>query len=214
VAIEDRYPTIIQAALETFARRGHHQASIREIARAADLSLAGLYHYVKGKDELLFLVIDHSLDGLLAKLDAALAEAVTPETKLLGLIRVHLDFAFHHGSALKVINRDIEALAEPHRTAAASKRHAYLLRGLEVLRGIDPHGRADDELLDATNLLLGMLNGIATRPFMAAAAGNRSVAEVVKNLFLHGFLGTTRSSEPVLAGPVAETRHQEAAHVS
>ncbi|MBI4561994.1 MAG: helix-turn-helix transcriptional regulator, partial [Candidatus Rokubacteria bacterium] len=78
MTIEDRYPTIIQAALEAFARRGYHQASIREIARAADLSLAGLYHYVRGKDELLFLVIDRSLDGLLAKLDAALAEAVTP----------------------------------------------------------------------------------------------------------------------------------------
>lgn len=212
--IEDRYSTIIQAALETFARRGYHQASIREIARAADLSLAGLYHYVKGKDELLFLVIDHSLDGLLAKLDAALAEAVTPETKLLALIRVHLDFAFHHGSALKVINRDIEALAEPHRAAAASKRHSYLLRGLEVLCCLDPRGRDDDELLDATNLLLGMLNGIATRPFMAPTAGNRSVADVIKNLFLYGFLGATRSSEPGLAGPVAEPRHQETAHVA
>jgi len=63
VAIEERYPAIVQAALETFARRGYHQASIREIARAADLSLAGLYHYVRGKDELLFLVIDRSLDS-------------------------------------------------------------------------------------------------------------------------------------------------------
>lgn len=190
MAIEERYPTIIEAALDTFARRGYHQASIREIARAADLSLAGLYHYVRGKDELLFLVIDHSLDGLHAKLDAALAEAVTPEAKLLSLIRTHLEFAFHQGAALKVMNRDIEALPEPHRTAAATKRHSYLLRGLEILRALDRNGRTDEEMLDAVNLLLGMLNGIATRPFMAPSATYRSLAEVVKNLFLHGFLGT------------------------
>ena len=202
MTIEDRYPTIIQAALETFARRGCHQASIREIARAADLSLAGLYHYVRGKDELLFLVIDHSLDGLLAKLDSALAEAVAPEEKLLGLIRTHLEFAFHQGAALKVINRDIEALAEPHRTAAATKRHSYLLSGLEVLRALDPHGRSDDELLDAVNLLLGMLNGIATRPFLGRWEDDRTLTTEVGNLFLHGFLGKREPSP------------EEASHVS
>ncbi|MFQ5829460.1 MAG: TetR/AcrR family transcriptional regulator [Candidatus Methylomirabilia bacterium] len=196
MTIEERYPAIIQAGLETFARRGYHQASIREIARAADLSLAGLYHYVRGKDELLFLVIDGSLDSLLGKLEAAVAEAVTPEAKLLALIRTHLEFAFHQGSALKVINRDIETLSEPHRGAAALKRHSYLLRGLEVLRALDRNGRSDDELLDATNLLLGMLNGIATRPFMVPAGGGGSVAEVVKNLFLYGFFGTGEGSAP------------------
>ncbi|MBI4562901.1 MAG: hypothetical protein HY724_12730 [Candidatus Rokubacteria bacterium] len=169
---------------------------------------------MRGKDELLFLVIDHSLDGLLDKLESALAEAVTPKAKLLALIRTHLEFAFHHGSALKVINRDIETLAEPHRTAAATKRHSYLLRGLEVLRALDPHARADDQLLDATNLLLGMLNGIATRPFMAPSATFRSLADVVKNLFLYGFLGTGRDSEHTAPARIARPRDEEAAHVS
>ena len=62
MAIEDRYQGIVQAARDVIARRGYHQASIREIARAAELSLAGLYHYVGGKDELLFLVLDRALD--------------------------------------------------------------------------------------------------------------------------------------------------------
>lgn len=193
MTIEERYPAIIQAALEIFSRRGYHQASIREIARTADLSLAGLYHYVRGKDELLFLVLDHYLDALLAKLEAALAEAVTPEAKLLGLIRTHLGFAFHQGAALKLINRDVEVLSEPHRTRAATKRQAYILRGLEILRALDPHDRSDEELLDATNLLLGMLNGIATRPFMSPAA-SRNLAPVVEDLFLHGFLGRPEPS--------------------
>lgn len=189
MSIAHRYPVISQAALQMFARRGYHQASIREIARAAEISLAGLYHYVGSKDELLFLVIDQALDALIGKLDAALAEAATPEAKLTALIRTHLEFAFNHGAALKVINRDIEALGETHREEAAQKRQSYILRGLEILRVLDGGGRNDDELLAATNLLLGMLNGVATRPFVRKEAGIQELATQVGGLFLNGFLG-------------------------
>jgi AcrR family transcriptional regulator len=195
VSIAHRYPTITQAALQVIARKGYHQASIREIARAAELSLAGLYHYVGSKDELLFLVIDQALDTLLAKLDAALAEAVNPEAGLFALIRTHLEFAFNHGPALKVINRDVEVLEDPHRAAASQKRQRYLLRGLEVLRALDNRGRSNEELLAATNLLLGMLNGIATRPFVGQGRDTRVLTAEVGRLFLHGFLGTGEKHE-------------------
>lgn len=189
MSIVHRYPTITQAALQVFARKGYHQASIREIARAAELSLAGLYHYVGSKNELLFLVIDQALDALHGKLDAALAEAVTPEARLLALIRTHLEFAFNHGPALKVINRDVEALEDSHRMAASQKRQNYLLRGLETLRAMDNSGRSNEELLGATNLLLGMLNGIATRPFVGPGRDTQALTAEVGRLFLHGFLG-------------------------
>jgi AcrR family transcriptional regulator len=188
VAIEERYNGILQAATEAIARRGFHQASIREIARAAGLSLAGLYHYVGGKDELLFLVLDRSLDTLIGALDEALTRARTPELKLLALIQTHLDFGFRHGQALKVINRDWELLPEPRRSEIAAKRGDYVQRGLGVLRELDPHGRAGDELLSATNLLLGMLNGIATRPFVRSRDDARALAAQVGSLFLYGFL--------------------------
>jgi len=188
VAIGERYNGIVEAACEVFARRGFHQASIREIATAAHLSLAGLYHYVGGKDELLFLVLDRALDTLRDTLDRALAPARSPETKLLALIRTHLEFGFHHAAALKIINRDYELLAEPRRAEIVAKRAAYLGRGLAILRDLDPHRRAGDELLSATNLLLGMLNGIATRPFVRSREDARTVAAQVGALFLYGFL--------------------------
>jgi AcrR family transcriptional regulator len=188
VAIGERYDSILKAAGTVFARRGFHQASIREIARAAGLSLAGLYHYVGGKEELLFLVLDRSLDRLLASLDQALAEAVTAEGRLLALIRTHLDFGFHHAPALKIINRDYELLEGSRRAEIMAKRNAYLEKGLSVLRALDPHGRSHGELLSATNLLLGMLNGIATRPFLRSADDARHLGAEVGTLFLHGFL--------------------------
>lgn len=188
MTIGERYETILDAGREVIARRGFHAAPIREIARAAGLSLAGLYHYVGGKDELLFLVLDHDLDRLLRAQAAALTAATTPEAALLALVRTHLDFGFHQAAALKLINRDWELVDEPRRAEIAAKRRAYVERGLTVLRELDRHGRSGDELLSATNLLLGMLNGIATRPFLRSGEDAATLAHEVAALFLYGFL--------------------------
>jgi AcrR family transcriptional regulator len=188
MAIGERYEGILKAAGDVVARRGFHQASIREIARASGLSLAGLYHYVGGKDELLFLLLDRSLSLLIEELDEALGEARTPELRLLALIRTHLDFGFRHAAALKIINRDWELLSGSRRDEISAKRHTYLTRGLAILRELDLHGRSGDELLSATDLLLGMLNGIATRPFLRSRQDACALASEVGALFLYGFL--------------------------
>jgi AcrR family transcriptional regulator len=192
--IGQRYAAILDAACDVFARRGYHVATIRDVARAAHLSLAGLYHYVGGKDELLFLVLDRALDALLSSLDHALGRARTPETRLLALIRTHLEFGFTHMQALRVINRDWDLLPEPQHSEIAAKRRAYIERGLRVLAELDPHERPADELYSATNLLLGMLNGLAAGPFVRSLDDAQRLAGQVGGLFLYGFLERSTDS--------------------
>lgn len=206
MAIGERYDTILDAALASFGRHGYRQASIREIARAARLSLAGLYHYVGGKDELLFLVLDRALTRLRDTTDAALADARTPETRLLALIRTHLEFGFHQADALRTVNRDWELVPDAHRPEIVAGRRAYIDRWLGVLRELDPHARSDRELFSAANLLLGMLNGIAVRPFLKTADDARLLAGEVGALFLHGFL--ERSTDGGEAAGVAGGAHE------
>jgi AcrR family transcriptional regulator len=202
VAIGERYTEILDAACGVFARRGYHAASVREIALAARLSLAGLYHYVGGKDELLFLVLARGLDRMLEMLDRALAQARTPEARLLALVGTHLEFGFAHPAALRVVNQEWERLSGARREEIAARRRAYMARGLQILATLDPHGRSGDQLYSATNLLLGMLNGIATGPFLRTRDDARVLAAHVGGLFLHGFLerSTPDGGEAALVG--------------
>jgi AcrR family transcriptional regulator len=199
VAIGERYDGWGGGGRSIFARRGFHPASIREIARTADLSLAGLYHYVGGKEELLFLVLDRALRTLIGMADAALAGGpAAPQTRLRALIRVHLEFGFHHADALRIVNRDWELVSGPRRAEIVPRRRAYMERWLGVLRELDPHERSDRELFSAANLLLGMLNGIAVRPFLRTPADAGVLAGQVGALFLHGFLDPAADGrEPV-----------------
>jgi AcrR family transcriptional regulator len=206
MAIGQRYDAILDAALASFARRGFHQASIREIARGARLSLAGLYHYVGGKDELLFLALDRALDTLVDMADTALADApAAPAARLRALIRTHLEFGFHHADALRTLNRDWELVPATHRAEIVARRRAYMERWLGVLRALDPHARPDRELFAAVNLLLGMLNGIAVPPFLRTPDDARRLAGDIGALFLHGFLERAPDgAEPAVAGGAHE----------
>lgn len=49
---ERKRDEILDAAIAVFAERGYDRTSVREIARAADLSQAGLLHYFQNKEEL------------------------------------------------------------------------------------------------------------------------------------------------------------------
>jgi TetR/AcrR family transcriptional regulator, cholesterol catabolism regulator len=68
---EARRVDIMRAAATVFRACGFSAAGMRDIAVAADLSPGNLYHYFRGKEELLFFCQDRSLDRLLDALAAA-----------------------------------------------------------------------------------------------------------------------------------------------
>ncbi|MGO9511582.1 MAG: TetR/AcrR family transcriptional regulator [Mycobacterium sp.] len=66
---------IITAAMRCVAEGGYSQASIREIARAADMTSGSLYHYFPNKAELLRATGDEIEDVVLPRLQAAAARS-------------------------------------------------------------------------------------------------------------------------------------------
>src|SRR5438045_7125958 len=64
----------MRAAARVFRARGFAAAGMRDIAVAAELSPANLYHYFRGKEELLFFCQDRAVERLLDALAAARRE--------------------------------------------------------------------------------------------------------------------------------------------
>ena len=57
--IEKKHQQIIEGACRVFLEKGYHPTTIREISKAAGMSMGQLYHYVSSKDDVLFLIHRH-----------------------------------------------------------------------------------------------------------------------------------------------------------
>lgn len=57
--IEKRNQQIVDGALRVFLEKGYHPTTIREIAKACNMSIGQLYHYISSKDDVLYLAHKH-----------------------------------------------------------------------------------------------------------------------------------------------------------
>ncbi len=75
----DRKGEIRKSAARVFAAQGFDRASIRDVAKAAGMSLAGLYYYDRSKEEMLFDIQNEAFSTLLEAQAEALAGVKEPE---------------------------------------------------------------------------------------------------------------------------------------
>lgn len=185
----DRKAEIRQRAAEVFAERGFDRASIRDVAKATKLSLAGLYYYYKGKEEILFDIQHGAFTTLLEAHAQALAGVRDPEQKLRRVVDAHLAFFASHIAEMKVMSRESEQLAGEYaeQVGELKRRYVRLVRGiveeLSAKRGLN-----DVPVGIAVFLLFGMMNWMYTW-YDAQRDGSASeVARAVQEIFLNGAL--------------------------
>src|SRR5262245_33436560 len=89
---DEKLEFILRTASQIFAEKGYHPTTMRDISRATDVSLSGLYHYCESKEELLFLIQDNCFGRVLERLEERLVEVEDPFEKLRIFIENHLSF--------------------------------------------------------------------------------------------------------------------------
>ena len=198
---------ILRTSARIFAEKSYHSTSMRDISRATGVSLAGLYHYCKSKEELLFLIQDHCFGRVLERLEERIKEVEDPFLKLRIFIDNHLSFFAANMAEMKVLSHEAQSLEGDLHKHVSTKKEKYAKLARRILREIQeqnasaarPSGRARNgatnlndrvDLTVATYALFGMMNWIYN---WYDPHGKLSVAQLVDNiarLFLNGFLSS------------------------
>jgi len=185
-AYDEKLERILRVAADIFARKGYHQASIRDIARATEVSLSGLYYYFDSKEELLFLIQDHAFGTLLRRLDRVLSREEDPRRRLHLLIENHLRFFIGNMAEMKVLSHEADSLSGEFRRIVDTKKRRLTLAARSILEELNPDPAVD--LRTATFALFGMMNWIYNWYREDRDMLPEELAEHMTQLFLGGFL--------------------------
>ena len=184
---------LLTCAARAFAELGYKKASIRQVAKSTGFSLAGLYHYVSCKEELLFFIQYHTFGVLAEELEAILNNPAAPESHLEKMVHGYVRYLVEHLPELKVCTTELGSLQGEYYQQVLSRRQRYfeLTRGvLNRLKDQDNGARVDSNL--ATLYLFGMLNWIVMW-FDPERNDPSEISESLVGLFLGGYRKTPES---------------------
>jgi len=182
---------ILRTSARIFAEKSYHSTSMREISRETGVSLAGLYHYCKSKEELLFLIQDNCFGRVLERLEQRLSDTADPVQRLRVFIDNHLAFFAANMAEMKVLSHEADSLAGDLHARVSGRKEKYTRLARKILGEVqqqNPKKGRQIDLTVATYALFGMMNWIYN---WYNPRGKLSVADLVDNvmcLFLNGFL--------------------------
>lgn len=188
---------ILRNAARIFAEKSYHSTTMRDISRATNVSLAGLYHYCKSKEELLFLIQDNCFGRVLERLEERLQEVDDPLSKLRIFIENHLSFFAANMAEMKVLSHEAQSLAGDLHVHVSTKKDKYTKLARRILKEIQQRQQTGSQidLTVATYALFGMMNWIYN---WYDPHGKLKVSELVDNvtrLFLRGFVAGLPTDE-------------------
>ena len=149
---------LLKVAARVFSEVGYGQASMRRIAAETEFSLAGIYHYVASKEELLYWIQYRTFDSLLQHLHSSLEGVVEPRQRLEMAVRNHVRHFGENMHELKVCARELETLEGEAYDAVRERRHSYFEAVHQLVSELQPEQEARLSSWIATANLFGMIN--------------------------------------------------------
>ena len=183
---DERFSALLSHAARVFAERGYHPTTMRDLSRASGMSLAGMYYYVRGKEDLLFHIQERCFTQVLEGGTAAVAAGVDPQDRLARFIRHHVTFFAGHMAEMKVLSHEANSLSGDgrRRVDAIKRRYVDFLEGL--LREAWPDQPAAERSASAY-AFFGMMNWIYNWYDPAGPINPDRLAELLTRLYLGGF---------------------------
>ena len=176
----DKTVEICVAAARIFSEKGFHATSINEVADAVHLTKAGLYYYIKGKQDLLFRIMELAMDTLEQEV---VAKALLEEdlvARLRTIIARYTRLIIAGRDELSILVNEIEGLTEAQRTHIVGRQREFMRFIRRTLDQLAAEGKLND--VDSTVGAYGLSGMILWVSRWYRSRGRLDVDQLVDNV--------------------------------
>ncbi|MBT5815677.1 MAG: TetR/AcrR family transcriptional regulator [Opitutales bacterium] len=153
---------VFRAAARLMVQKGYGATSISDIAKAVGMTKAGLYHHITGKQDLLFQILIHAMDGVERDVIEPVKQVEDPEERLREIIRLHLHRLFENGLEFALLFPERRHLEPVQQEAVVQRAKIYLSLIGAAMRELADQGKLQDLDIDIAAVhILQTISGIA-----------------------------------------------------
>src|SRR5688572_22847794 len=126
VQIDGRAAEVYRTAAKIILEKGYDAASVSDIADALGITKAGLYHYIRGKTELLYDIMKYGLEELDREVMVPAQAIADPEERLRFMITTHAKIVTRGDGAVTILVDEARALTAAQNKKVTKLKRAYL----------------------------------------------------------------------------------------
>jgi AcrR family transcriptional regulator len=108
--VRERREALINAAITVFMEKGFHNATVRDIGRAAKMTQGTIYNYVSSKDDILYMACDRIVAEYNDQTRKALATSSDPVQRVRSAVLAISEVMYRHRREILLIYQDSHML--------------------------------------------------------------------------------------------------------
>ena len=117
---------LINAAIAVFMEKGFHNATVRDIGRAAGMTQGTIYNYVTSKDDILYLVCDRIVAEYNDEARKAIAASDQPAERVRLAVRAIAEVMYAHRREILLIYQDSHLLDSRSRRVILARVEEFI----------------------------------------------------------------------------------------
>jgi AcrR family transcriptional regulator len=178
--------SLTDVALRVFAERGYDGASMDDVARAAGITKASIYHHVSGKGALLARGLGRALDALFAVLEEPAAREGTALARVRHIVERVAETTLRLQPELTVLFRAHGSSVSEREALERRRAFDRVVTALLAQAQRDGDVRADLDPRLTTRLIFGMSNSVVEWYRSGAALGSRTIVQTIVEVIFEG----------------------------
>ena len=185
----ERLAEIYRTAAEIILRKGYDATSVNDIANALGMTKAGLYHYIHGKKELLFDIMNYGMEELDREVVTPARAIPDARARLRFMIAAHARLVTRGQGAVTILVDEITALTPTQNRTITRRKRAYFDFLRSTLNQLKDEGKLFDvDTTAAAFTLLGMILWPSRWFRPDGALTSDQMAEEIVKIAFHGLL--------------------------